>query len=278
MESNVFFVGAPKCGTSTLYKIFNEHTDASVQTPKETHFYSFPEVKNTYYDVEFKENYESYNRCFLKKGKVKVDFSPSYLRLYKYAIPRIKEKNRNAKIVIIMREPVKRAISHYLMDIKLGYQNKSISKSLQEEKFYREYVESGLYFDAINAYKKNFNDVYIVTYEELFSSNENILKVINFTEVNITSHFDINKNKENQFENPRSVGLVYTLRKLNIIKVSKKVVPVKIFRKIREMFFSAGGKPDFNELELAGIFHDDISKLDDKFPELSLDKYWRKHQ
>ena len=53
MKKNIFFVGAPKCGSSTMYEFFKILSDVSTQTPKETHFFSYPEVSNTYYDVKY---------------------------------------------------------------------------------------------------------------------------------------------------------------------------------------------------------------------------------
>ena len=43
----------------------------------------------------------------------------SYL-FYKNVAEKIKTYNKNAKIIIILRNPIERAFSHYLMDARLG--------------------------------------------------------------------------------------------------------------------------------------------------------------
>lgn len=78
--------------------------------------------------AEPRERFEDFALCFPKKQKGKITGDASHLHTWMpYGLSRIKTHYPNAKIIVIMRNPVDRAFSHFNMDQKIGYVSKSIS-------------------------------------------------------------------------------------------------------------------------------------------------------
>lgn len=55
-----FIVGAPKCGTTSLYNYLKQNTSIFLPDVKELHFFSQPEVEQTYYKLKIPSNIQSY--------------------------------------------------------------------------------------------------------------------------------------------------------------------------------------------------------------------------
>tara|TARA_Y100000310_G_C20657952_1_gene803026 strand:- start:483 stop:1373 length:891 start_codon:yes stop_codon:yes gene_type:complete len=99
-KPNLFIVGAPKCGTTSLYRYLSEHPDIKMSTPKEPGYFAsdFPGS----WMVKDKDEYLS-----LFKGKEKVKGDASTVYLYsETALKNIKKFDKNAKIVVMLRNPV----------------------------------------------------------------------------------------------------------------------------------------------------------------------------
>ncbi|MGI3130194.1 sulfotransferase family protein [Halopseudomonas pachastrellae] len=276
--TKAFFIGAPKCGTSTLYNVFKTSSSVRVQEPKETHFFSHPEVSKTYYKVEFVDDIESYQNSFIGNGFIDIDFSPSYLRLYKHALPRIKKFAPDAKIVILLREPVSRAKSHYLMDVSLGYQSKPFLDAIKEEKYYKEYIENSLYSEATTEYLKHFKEVYITTYEELFNSEKKFKELTDFLQIEEIKHKLLNEQADNKFRQPRSHAAIRFLRKSGVLDLLKKSVPDKIYKEIKKRGYRAADKPNIDTYGLEQHFKEDIKNLEGICKNLELGKWWNKNE
>jgi Sulfotransferase family len=113
-----FVVGAAKSGTTSLYHYLDQHPDVYMPRNKEPHYFSrvppFPGRGS--HPVTSEEEYLDLFKLWNKES-VAGEASPSYLWDEK-APYRIKETVPQAKIIAILRHPVERAYSHYLMDVK----------------------------------------------------------------------------------------------------------------------------------------------------------------
>lgn len=108
-NSNVpdfFIVGTMKGGTTVLYDFICMHEGVSRATQKEIHYFSLHPYKGQ----------EWYMSHFDRMpGQLTGEASPTYFDLaYTATIPKsIKEFNPDAKIIVITRNPVERAVSHF---------------------------------------------------------------------------------------------------------------------------------------------------------------------
>jgi hypothetical protein len=101
-----YIAGTMKGGTTVLYDFICMHDQVKRAAQKEIHYFSL-------YPYKGREWYLSH---FDKRpGEIIGEASPTYFDLaYTDAIPRsIKEFNPAAKVIIITRNPVERAVSHF---------------------------------------------------------------------------------------------------------------------------------------------------------------------
>ena len=130
MKVDFFIVGAPKAGTTSLYYYLNEHPEIEMSTQKETDFFSDSAIQKQglYYGKNRIDTLEKYHNLFPTTQEKKYgEASVSYL-FYEDVPEKIKAYNSKGKIIIMLRNLVDRAFSHYLMDYRLVL----ISSTLEE--------------------------------------------------------------------------------------------------------------------------------------------------
>ena len=110
---NFLIIGAARSGTTTLYNCLKKHP--LIYLPKnkrpEPHFF----LKNK----EFKKGYEYYiGKYFFNSSlnQIKGEASTSYL-FQKYVPSRIYKYIPNCKFIIMLRNPVERAYSHWKLNL-----------------------------------------------------------------------------------------------------------------------------------------------------------------
>lgn len=104
-EPNFFIIGAPKCGTTALYEYLKDHPEIYMSTPKEPHYFStdFPSKSATF---RTKDSY--LKGCFtdVKPHHKAVGEASVWYLFSKTAIRNIKEFNPDARIIVMLRNPV----------------------------------------------------------------------------------------------------------------------------------------------------------------------------
>jgi hypothetical protein len=183
-KPNFIIVGTAKAGTTSLYDILKDHPDIFLPKIKEPHFFS---GVNTPASIK---TWEEYLTLF---GNVKTETligeaSVSYLASYEKAIPQIKHYLKDPKIIIILRNPIDRAHSDYLMDIRKGTQKKDFQHFIDNPD--NIYIQYGYYYNQVKAYIENFTNVKVLFYENINTEvflNETLsfLDVCNIEELKI---------------------------------------------------------------------------------------------
>jgi hypothetical protein len=177
-----FIVGAQNSATSTLYAFLRQHPNIFMPALKEPHYFSnLPSVWGMQYPITHIRREDSYLRLFSAVGQTKCKGEASSSYLWSEEAPSgIYRANPSARIVIILRNPVERAYSHYLMDIREGRQKLPFMDALQadwsrRDKGYgvsRLYVELGLYHRQVKRYISTFGhkQVVIVLFRQLLAA------------------------------------------------------------------------------------------------------------
>ena len=193
---NFMCLGASKSGTTTLYDILRQHPDIYIPAFKEPHFFDIPE--------NYKNGIEWYKRNYFRNANKKIiaDFTPSYF-FEKEAPKRIfKNLGRDMKFLVVFRNPVDRAYSHYLHSKRDDHESENFEKSLELEvsrlnkhenqsdylSYLRHsYVHQGLYAQMINRYLQYFsldNFLFIHFENELLQERElTIKRILEFLEI-----------------------------------------------------------------------------------------------
>lgn len=184
---NFIIAGAPKCGSTTLFRYLNPHHDVFFPKIKEPGF-----MIKEFYQALSKDspNYQrqleylvldeqSYSHLYDQVNcKILGDSSISYLFQYENAIENILEySGRETKILFILREPVSRLKSQYQYIVELGFENQELTKALELEEYRLSenwssifaYKQQGLYAEGIKAFMEAFNHVHVMFFEDLIA-------------------------------------------------------------------------------------------------------------
>jgi len=100
---NFFIVGAPKSGTTSLYKYLSTHPNIFMSTPKEPNFFS-----SDLNGLNCVNTLDEYQSLFKKTNKSQIiigEASVWYLYSEK-ALTNIYDYNNNAKIIVMLRNPI----------------------------------------------------------------------------------------------------------------------------------------------------------------------------
>lgn len=164
---NFFIVGSIKSGTTTVYNQLKRHPDVFLPRVKEPNYFSqFSSSVTPSLVIQDTKDLRTYQRLYRRSGGYKAvgDASPFYL--YNCGTPAsIHSVAPHAKIVIILRDPVVRAYSHFLMDITRGILKPHLSfldivKAYQFNRNvddrYTPYIDLGLYHAQVERYINTF--------------------------------------------------------------------------------------------------------------------------
>ena len=187
-------VGEAKAGTTTLYDLLSRHPQVAPAAMKEVHFF----------DLRYSRGVEWYRAQFPLSYRVRGDYegpgarlctgeaSPYYM-LHPHAPRRIKALLPDVRLIVLVRNPIERAYSHFHHESRAGREALSFEEAiareperlagerermLADEQYssvaYRRnsYLRRGQYADHIDALHALFDpqQVLVVCSEELFKS------------------------------------------------------------------------------------------------------------
>lgn len=117
-------LGVPKAGTTSLAAWIDAHPDAWVPPGKELSFFN----------VHWEQGPDAYRAAFAGAGDAAVtcEATPDYL-LHPTTLQRIAETLPRARFVVLLREPVARAWSHFNYNRQLGLEYRSFRRALVDE-------------------------------------------------------------------------------------------------------------------------------------------------
>lgn len=287
---NFICVGAPKCGTTTLYDILRTHPNIYLSAFKEPHFFNVPEnyAKGiAYYEQEYFSD--------VQEEKCVGEFTPSYI--FDSAVPRrIKEHlGSDVKILMMLRKPVDRAYSHYLHTLRDGFEKYSFEEALEKEKgrlqtdnyYYKlkySYASQGRYARHLKAYLEHFDaaQIKVVLFEDFVQDQSKVVnEVLSFLGLEpILMESEV---KSNPARSARFAWVNQLMASKGLFKqVVKKMFPSKKLRQtIRTFIMESNSKKmsvkpleDSKKAQLFDqYFLEDVRELEDL---LKIDlKHWR---
>ena len=107
-------IGAQKAGTTALASFLSEHSDLRMSRPKEVHLFDSPEYSSLWSVDEINARYRP---CFLDGADSCLWGEATPICLYWPEIaPELRRYNPDLKLIVVLRDPVERAISHYMME------------------------------------------------------------------------------------------------------------------------------------------------------------------
>lgn len=127
-------IGAAKCGTSSLHEYFMQHPCVGRVLTKQLHFFDrYFDRGIAWYKVclPFVWN-KFYVENILKKHYATGESTAHYLN-HPLAPKRVAETLPNVKIIVMLRNPIDRAYSHYQMEFNGKNENLSFEDAIAEE-------------------------------------------------------------------------------------------------------------------------------------------------
>ncbi|MES9886993.1 MAG: sulfotransferase domain-containing protein [Candidatus Sedimenticola sp. 6PFRAG1] len=111
-KPNLIGIGVQKCASTWVYRIIEDHPQVGVSDPKELDFFT----------CRYHYGFQWYLKHFqgFSDKQVRAEISPSYFT-DPLAPARVAEFNPEVKIIVTLRDPVKRAFSNHLHEIRLGH-------------------------------------------------------------------------------------------------------------------------------------------------------------
>ena len=180
---NFLIVGVPKSGSSSLYYYLSQHPEIYTSPIKEPDFFAFEEGENVkfdgpgdqqYYDKNLVNNLAAYKALFDGVSNQKAIGEASIIYLYSPKAPdRIKQLIPNVKLIVILRNPIDRALSSFAHLRREGREPLAdFSAALKEEENRIEakwehlwhYTRVGFYYTQLKRYFTTFPADQIAVY------------------------------------------------------------------------------------------------------------------
>lgn len=118
-------IGAQKCGTTSLYEYLTQHPQIVSANQKEVHFFDLNyKLGLDWYRVQWGEVYRPNSLC--------GEASPYYI-FHPQVPQRVYQHFPQIKLIVLLRNPVDRAISHYYHEVNLGFETLSLEEAIARE-------------------------------------------------------------------------------------------------------------------------------------------------
>lgn len=186
MTKHFFVVGAQRTGTTYLYHMLAEHPEIEMAAPLQ------PEPKFFHLDHLYERGLDYYYSTFFsgKPGAKRLgEKTTTYIESQK-AAQRISECFPDAHIIILIRNPIERAISNYWYTFNNGLETLPMAEAFyKEEERWQDYdhehisaspyayLRRGCYLEYIEMYERFFpaGQITIIIHEQLFAQPEVII-------------------------------------------------------------------------------------------------------
>lgn len=241
-----FIVGAPKCGTTSLYYYLSQHPDVFMPEIKEPHYFATDFDKYRYIN-----NIKDYNKLFKDRKDNQICGEASVWYLYsEEAIKNIHEYNPNAKIIIMLRDPVEMVHSLHSELLLSPRENVKNFEDAWDLSFSREkgekipftciepkhilYHKVADYYNQLNRVYNYFdsNQVKIILFNDFKEQTEktfkDILVFLNLPEISI-DYIVHNKSKIVKF---KFIIILYSLLPNFLKEIHNKLKFISVYKKI----------------------------------------------
>lgn len=282
---NVFILGAARSGTSATADLLARHDEVFVSEPKEPHFLAFCESEQTFtgpgddimMNNEIVRDLEPYLRLFQSgSGHAKrVDGSASSLYYPERSIRTLKKHFRDAKLIVILRDPVERAYSSYQYLRYLEFEMLSDFSVALEHETQRiaagwhhmwHYTRVGRYGEQIPYFVDAFPPAQLlVTFHDELRTNQPsfVARLCSFLDLEVPTGLALRE--VNASGQPRSKILNNLIRRASRNPVSRtiiqKTIPTRVRHKIRKATLQQTSIPRSVESALRESFAADLRKL-----------------
>jgi len=218
--AELFVLGAAKCATTAIHSWLDKNSEISMSAEKEPYFF----------EAEFEKGAAFYKQQYYRKSEnAQIYGEARHRNLYLDFVPeRIHQYNPEAKLLIVVRHPIERALSHWWHWFDRGEETYTLGPALIEDfaritrcpraepnnlieqykmlresgnKYFenyapdrRTYLDSGHYAEQISRYDQLFDSdqIKIIVYDDLLDHQEQTLQsILSFLDLEKKEHLTI---------------------------------------------------------------------------------------
>ncbi len=195
MLPNVICPGFQKAGTTYLFSLLRQHPQIFLPKRKELHFFSEPKLRRkgiSYYEGFFKDH---------QGEPVVMEVTPRYITSESFIVDMKEVLGSDLKFIIMVRDPMKRLVSHYRMRKARCKEKVSLTEVikrglLDNSDDYLEQVKRGIYSEQLNFLEKHFSrdQFHIVVLENFIKDpHSHLQNIMNFLHIDQGVEFDLNQ-------------------------------------------------------------------------------------
>lgn len=264
---NFFIVGAPRCGTTSLYEYLKAIPGIFMSPVKEPGYF-IPNDPRGYTEEKYLKLFEN-----VKNEKLIGEASAGYLAS-KETPSIIKKQIPDAKIIITLRDPCERVFSHYLNRLRTGDETISFDEAIdnfvngEENPTLSSLIHVGYYYANVERYLEIFgkDKVKILIFEETVKDTRKAIEdLLTFLGHDSKVPDEVSKQHNAYAEPLGDIGKFLTKNRI-IGKIGKKVIPKeKREAVLRTLTSKNTEKPRLTKKsrqELIKIFHNDVRNLE----------------
>ncbi len=297
VKVNLFMIGAMRSGSTSLYYYLSQHPEIFMSPVKEPEYFSRNILKNSLQECkdladDERENIiknlsnkkdrslAEYEQLFVPGQNIKIVGEASQYLFYPTVAEVIHQYNPDAKILVIVRNPVDRLYSDYYYNARTGLLealefNDYVKQLLIEEEKYSKnkllpssHLAFGYYFKQLKLWYEYFDkkNIKVVLYEDLNELDKLTNELFNWLEVD--PDFVIKQTRTQQSGSYRLSLFRNLLDEDNIVKHAiKKLISEHSRRKLREIAYKIllkkkQGIEDKTRQTLINIYQDDVQNFE----------------
>lgn len=285
---NFLIFGVQKAGTTSIYSYLKQHPQVFMSPRKETDFFcrdlSVPipadESRLTRGGRQRILTIEDYEALFARAtDEVAIgEASPNYLFAHENAASGIKKYVPDAKLIAILRNPVERAYSDYLMHVRQVVGNrKPLALQVKESAQSSHTLLKGRYYEGVKHFLETFGaeQVKIFLYDELRQDSVGLMRQI-YEFIGVDPSFEADTGKKQQTAQvPKNQSIHQLLQTNNPVRslagsILRKVMPEEKRQKLRSRLIAANsaGKEELplsaEDRQLLEVYYrEDVRQLQD---------------
>ena len=224
-RANLFIIGAGKSGTTNLWSLLDQHPQTAMSSIKEPSFFS--------QDAAFKKGLDWYHTLYRPNPETRImgEASNSYSATGHWpdTPARIAEYNSDAKLIYIVRSPVKRTESdwmEYTRQYDVSFSEFLTSNDLCHDKndYPRQY----------EVYRKHFaaNQILVLLFEDLIADQSGVLaRIANFLGIDPDFRLATEGSQRASAQQGQHRAFALKIRRSVLYRTLSRFIPAAVRRK-----------------------------------------------
>lgn len=289
MPPSFVIAGAPRAGTTWLYRNLDRHPDVFLTSNKEPRYYAVRETDRLAFTGPGDERWLSqlvqdrnpYEALFdgASPDQLRGEASSDYLYRSEIAASRLSSEAPGARLLFILRDPARRAYSNWLQHVQHGREPLSFADALDAEEerieqgwaWWWHYARRGYYAEQLEPFLDAFprDQILLLLHDDLRRDPQSLLeRACAFLEIDpqpLTGDRDRVEAQQNRSLVPRSPVHAIARRLLQpVAAASARVLPAETEKRLRHWFQGKTLGPAMSDADyrrLSNAYSADVKRL-----------------